>query len=220
MSNLKTGISAFLLAASVLMENALSDPEIKTALERYGVSDDKLLAAKKLYDETVALQHLQKRKYGQQVQATAELRNVWKLAEQQYMKTLKIARTAFQEIAKAEKAAVLHGIRKQSLSEWLVEAQLFYANILGDSELLHALSGYGYSPEKLRQEAALIAAVGKKSMEQKRAMGEAQEATKARDEKIAQLAKRISDLKAVARVAMAEEPQQLEKLGMVVKGKG
>jgi hypothetical protein len=219
MSNLKTRINEFLLFTHVMIEN-VSDPGIKTALASYGFSGEKLLDGKKLYDEAIALQNLQKQKYGERIAATAELEQAWKIAKQQYMKTLKIARVAFRENVKADKATILYGIRKQSLSGWLEQAQIFYTNILNDSELMNILSMYGYSPEKLRRESTLIDEVLDKSLRQKQVIGEAQEATEARDKKISELAKWVSDLRAVAKVALAEDPQQLEKLGVRVKGKG
>lgn len=219
MFKLKMAIGKFLVSSNLIIDNSLSDTVVRNALAGYGFSGDKLLGIKKLYNETEALHSLQKQKYGEQMEATAELQKAWKTAKQQYMKTLKIARIAFRKNIKAEYATILHGIRKQSLSAWLAQAQLFYTNILGDSELMDALSDYGYTPEKLKEEAALIEAVMEKHAEQQRMIGEAQITTAARDEKIAELAKRISDLKAVARVALTDNPQQLEKLGIVVKAK-
>jgi hypothetical protein len=220
MSNLKTRICEFLLSTQLIIENTLSDTVVKKALAGFGYAEEKRLAGKDLYDEAIELDSFQKMKYGEQVAATTELKSLWEAAKQQYMQTLKIARVAFREIVKANKAIFLYGARKRTLSEWLLQAQVFYANILNDSELINALSGYGYSPEKLRRESALIDEVMEKSLEQKRKIGEAQKATEARDKKIAELAKWVSDLKTVARVALAEDPQQLEKLGITVKGKG
>lgn len=217
MSNLKTRISKFMLSTRVMIENSLSDPMIKKALEGYGFFEEKLLAGKKLYDEIVDLGSLQKKKYGERIVATAELNNAWKIAKQQYMRTLTIARVAFEENVKADKAIFLYGLRKRTLSEWLEQAQVFYANILNDSELMNILSEYGYSPEELRWESALIEQVVAKSLQQKKLMGESQEVTKIRDKKIEELVKWVSDLKTVAKVALAEDLQQLEKLG--IKGK-
>jgi hypothetical protein len=197
--------------------NALSDSVIKKALEGYGYAEEKLLAGKKLYDEIAVLDNLRKMKYGERIAATAELNNAWKTAKQQYMQTLKIARVAFRENVKADKAIFLKGVRKRTLSEWLIQAQVFYDNILNDGELMEILSRYGYSPERLRQKSALLAQVVDKSFQQKKEIGEAQEVTETWDKKIDELAQWISDFRAVARVALADDPQQLEKLGILAR---
>ena len=128
-------IDQLLLAAQVMTENALADEVIKTALAGFGYSEEKLNAGKKLYEEAVALQNAQKKEYGDQVAATAELNDVWDQARQQYIRTLKIARIAFNKNIKADKATMLFGRRKESLSGWLAQAQIFYANILKDTHI-------------------------------------------------------------------------------------
>jgi uncharacterized protein (DUF3084 family) len=100
---------------------------------------------------------------------------------------------AFQEKIKADKATMLYGSRKRSLSGWLEQAQAFYANILNDNDLMNALSQYGYSQEKLEQESNLLNDVAAKIFQQKKEMGEAQAATQSRDRKIDELAKWVSD---------------------------
>lgn len=156
MSSGKSPIDEFLLSAQVMIENALSDPKVKAALAVYGYTEEKLTAGKTLYTEATALQNAQKKEYGEQVAATAELNAIWETADQQYMKTLKIARVAFQDHVKADKATMLFGSRKRSLSGWLAQTQAFYANIQNDPNLMNALTQYGYSQAKLEQEAGLL----------------------------------------------------------------
>jgi anion-transporting ArsA/GET3 family ATPase len=112
---------------------------------------------------------------------------------------------------------MLFGDRKRSLSGWLEQARAFYTNLLGDSGFLTALSAYGYTQAKLEQEAALVEQVIAKHMAQKKEMGEAQEATAMRDKALDNLAKWISDFRAVVKVALEEDPQQLEKLGILAR---
>lgn len=147
----------------------------------------------------------------------SQLYDLWETADRQYKKTLKIARIAFQDHPKADKAVVLFGRRKESLSGWLAQAQTFYANILKDNDLLDALAQYGYTAEKLQQESDLLNQIAQKNQQQKKEMGESQASTQARDEKIDELAKWVSNLRAVAKVALADDPQQLEKLGILAR---
>lgn len=217
MANLKNPIAEFLLEAQVMIENSLTDPVVKAALATYGYTEETLAVGKTLYDETVALQNAQSKEYGDQVAATSELYDLWKTADRQYMKTLKIARIAFLDHPKADRAVMLFGQRKESLSGWLAQAQLFYANILNDADLMDSLAEYGYTSEKIQQESALLNQIAVKNQQQKKEMGEAQAATQARDKKIDELAKWVSNLRAVAKVALADDPQQLEKLGILAR---
>jgi hypothetical protein len=216
----KKRIDQFMLAARVMIEDALTDDEVGRALISYGYHEEKLMAGKRLYDEVAALQNAQKKVYGERMAATAEFSNSRKTANEQYMKALKVARVAFKDDPKADKALMLHGERKQSFSEWREQAQVFYENILKESDLMNTFSGYGYSPDRLRQEAALLELAVIKSLQQKQKIGEAQEATAIRDNKLDELARWISDFQAVVKVALQDNPQQLEKLGIVVKKKG
>lgn len=219
MANLKNRIDQFLLAAQVMIENAITDPDVKTALAAYGYSEETLATGKTLYNEAIALQNTRKKEYGDQIAATSKLYDIWETANRQYMKTLKIARVAFQELPKADKAVMLFGKRKERLSGWLEQAQAFYANILSDADLMNALFQYGYSLEKLKQESDFLNLVVTKNQQQKKEMGEAQAATAAREKKIDDLAKWISNFKAVAKVALEDNPQQLEKLGILARSK-
>lgn len=219
MANGKNRIDQFLLSAQVMIENALLDAEIKTALSTYGYTEEKLNVGKNLYNEAAALQNARKKEYGDQVAATAELNDIWETAHQQYIRTLKIARVAFNENIKADKATMLFGRRKESLSGWLEQARAFYSNLLGDPAFLTAMAEYGYTNEKLQQESALIDQVVAKHLQQKKEIGETQEATEIRNNALDKLADWISDFRAVAKVALEDNPQQLEKLGILARTK-
>lgn len=84
---------------------------------------------------------------------------------------------------------------------------------------MNTLSQFGYTSQKLKQESDFLKKVRFQSQQQKKEIGEAQATTQARNKKIEELAKWISDFKAVAKVALEQNPQQLEKLGILVRTK-
>ena len=66
----KNKVNDFLMSAKTMIENALSDDTVKTALAAYGYDEAKLQAGKALYDEAFELDLTQKRESGEKVAAT------------------------------------------------------------------------------------------------------------------------------------------------------
>jgi len=220
MSVSRNKVTDFLMSAKTMIENALSDDTVKTALAGYGYDEARLQAGKALYDEAFELDLTQKRESGEKVAATTEFNNLWAEADQQYMKTLKVARIVLKNLYKADQAAMLYGVRKQSFNGWQEQAVSFYANILNDPELLEAMAGYGYPEDRLNQEYEMVQQVIEQNLRQKKEKGESEQATRFRDQKLDQLADFVSDLRGIAKVALADTPDYLEKLGILARSAG
>ncbi len=210
----------FLMSAKTMIENALSDNTVKTAMANYGYDEAKLHAGKALYDKASELDLAQKKEYGEKVAATTEFNNLWAEADQQYMKTLKVARIVLKTLYKADQAVMLYGVRKQSFNGWQEQAVSFYANILSDPQLLEAMARYGYPEDKLKEEYEMVKQVIEKELQQKKEKGESEQATRTRDQKLDELAVFISEMRGIAKVALADTPDYLEKLGILARSAG
>ena len=213
-------VTDFLMSAKIMIENALSDDAVKTALASYGYDETKLQAGKALYDECFELDLTQKKEYGEKVAATTEFNNLWAEADEQYMKTLKVARIVLKNLYKANQAVLLYGTRKQSFNGWQEQAVSFYANILKDSQLLEAMALYGYPEDRLQQEYQTVKEVIEKELQQKKEKGESEQATRTRDQKLDELAVFISEMRGIAKVALSDTPDYLEKLGIMARSAG
>jgi hypothetical protein len=205
-----------LLEAQQAIDGSLNNPAILQTVAHMGYDQPRLQTARALYDEVMALVAAQQREYGEQYEASAALQAAWDAADLAYKRTLKLCRIAFRDQTKAQNALGLNGSRKKSLSGWIEQATTFYINLQGDADFTAVLATYGHDRDKLQAEAALVHAVVAARAAQNKERGEAQEATQLRDAKLDELDQWLADYKAIAEIALAASPQQLEQLGWVI----
>ena len=112
----------------------------------------------------------------------------------------------------------LTGRRATTISGWLKQTSGFYRALLDNEEWKSVLAGFGQTEDTLNAQLAAIEAVAAASEMVKKEKGDAQNATQERDVKIEGLLDWVSDYEVIARIALTDKPQLLEKLGIVVKG--
>lgn len=215
MTRPKNSIADRLLAAQLAIDNAISDTEVKTALAEYGYDETRLGEGKTLLDTTNQLQQTQQKEYGDQYEATDVLKQAHKAADKEYMKFVKIARIALKSEHAVTKKLDLDGIRKKTFSGWVGQARQFYLNALGDSIVVEKMAAYGVTQVKLENGKILLEQAEAANAAQKKEKGEAQQATQERDQAMDNLEEWLSDFIVIARIALEEKPQLLEKLGIV-----
>jgi hypothetical protein len=135
------------------------------------------------------------------------------------MITVKVLRVAFKARPDMLAKFKVTGERNRSLSGWLNDARIMYANILNTPEALEVLANYGYSLERLNEErdgVEKVEALHSKRLAEK---SEAQQGTVERDKAIDALCNWYSDFRAIARIALYDSPQLLEALGITAKRK-
>lgn len=215
MSKTKRTLAEKLLSAQVAIDNAISDVEIKTLLTDYGYDDVRLAEGKALLDNVNQLQQTHQKEYGDQYEATNALKAIWDSANNEYMRFIKISRVALKnELAISQKLG-LSGERKSSFSGWLAQAKQFYLNAIDDPTVIAKLSVFGITQIKLEAGKALVEETETKNAIQEKEKGEAQQATLERDKGADQLFEWVADFIVIARIALEDKPQLLEKLGIV-----
>ena len=208
-------IDTMLNDAQVAIENALNNPEILSALKDFGYTTARIQKGKALYNAAAAAQLAQTAEAGEQIAATATVQDVWETAKKSYMRFLKIARIAFKRNAGISTQLDLSGTRKRTLSGWLAQANQFYANALTNKTVLNGLKEFGTTEQKLKAGLAEVKAVEVANLAQEKEKGEAQAATQKRDAAIDELQDWLSDYLAIAKIALEENPQLLEGLGVL-----
>jgi len=210
-------IDTLLNDAQVAIDNTLSNPDILSAVKDFGYSSAKIQQGKALYNTAAAAQLAQTTEAGEQASATATLNDTWETARKSYMRFVKVARVALKNDVGASVQLDLKGDRKRSLSGWLAQANQFYNNALSNKSALSALKEFGITEQKLKAGLNELKAVEAANLEQEKEKGEAQAATKKRDAAIDELQAWMSDYLAIAKIALEDNPQLLEGLGVLAR---
>ena len=212
----KNTLAEFMEGAKTLIENAAADPSVAATLAGFGYDAVRLAEGHRLWEEADAFAKKMTIDHADKRGASKDFDLAWAAANSAYIKTLKVARVAFGDDVRAITALKLYGPRKQSMAGWLEQADSFYASLSSDRRFAQSLSRFGYDAAKLATEAALVAEVRNKSQAHVQSNGAAQAATAARDAKFRDLDVWVSDFRTICRVAFYENPQELEKLGVMV----
>ena len=210
-------IDTLLNDAQVAIANTLNNSEILKAVEDFGYTNAKIQQGKALYNKAAAAQLEQTTEAGGQVAATATLNDTLETARKSYMRFVKVARIAFKRDPGMSTLLDLKGERKRSLSGWLAQANQFYKNALSDKSVLSALKEFGITEQKLKVGLNEVKAVEDANLAQEKEKGEAQAATKKRDAAIDELQEWLSDYVAIAKIALEENSQLLEGLGILAR---
>ena len=209
-------IDGKLLFAQNAITNSINIPEIQQVLSGSGYDATKLGEGKALHDNAAVLQIKHKKEHGEQFEATDAMHLAKAVVNKTYMKHVKLARIALKSERGSWESLQLTGDRKDSFSGWLKQADTFYTNALNTPEVLTKLAKLGISKKVLTTTQALVDDVGAKYNAQLKEKGEAQTARQQRDFAMDELQEWMSDFIKVARIALEEQAQYLEMLGIVV----
>lgn len=209
-------IAARVHRAELAMTGLESDIEIISALEAFGYSPAKRAEGRALViDAQTVVANIQ-RVRADQLSATQEAKDTEKTARTAYADLAVLARA---ELAgdKATLAALglTAGRVPTSTAAFLMQAdKLFTGALSAQPPLKDKLAGIGYTTAKLTAEQAKITALHTAEQAQQQAIGDAQNLTPEQQRILTELDKYQAKLRKVARIALRETPQLLEKMGI------
>lgn len=213
----KLTVAEFLYQCRLRIKNSIEDQSIQSAVAPMGYTTERLETGDVLLDESEQLCDSFEKEHGEVAQAFANRNKEQEKADKTYRIHLAIAVIVFKNNNAAQAALLLAGRRASTLSGWIRQCNSFYNNLLSNPEWLAQMSTYNIDEEALKAAKQLVANVANFADVIMREKGEAQNATKLRDAKLELLAEWVNDYESIARLALADQPQLLEKLGIVVK---
>ena len=203
---------------SELIDNTISDPAILDGVAVYGYTPEAVNVGKVHLTESAELVIKQGDEDAEQKHADNGFKTLRSKIEAQFDKDRKLAKIALEEEPLLLKVNLgVNGDVSYNFPDLMVELNQFYGNALKSTEIMTAFGGLNITSERLEVAQADIATLKTLKLKQKKEMGEAQMATKERDKKIVVLDKWAKRYKKVAFIAFEDQPQILEKLGILVR---
>lgn len=215
MSKPKQSLDERLNRANTAIVNAMEDPEVQNALTPFGYTPERMQQGRDLLEYAKGMHLKQKSEYGDQFAATEALDAAFDAADKTLAKWRRVAQVALEGDTNACVTLGVHTRRKRSMAAWLTQATQFYTHALANASVLTSLAQYGLTQEKLEAGKAQADAVETAWLAQKKEMGEAQQATQVRDAAMEELEDWLHPFIKIARVALEETPQYMEKLGIL-----
>ena len=155
----------------------------------------------------------QKAAAGVQHAVTEQKGEAWEDAVDAYQDVAKVIRARFQDDSQKLK---LFSLIKQptDIAGFLANAHNVFNVAMNNADVQEGLLKRKLTPEKLQEKYALIVALDEANQDQRGAIGDAQLATEAQDIALDQMHKWYAEYIKICRVALEDESQLLEKLGI------
>lgn len=201
--------------AELAIEGTLGNPDILKVTAGYGFDRKRMLEGQSLLRQTRTLISVGSQKKREQKDASKALKRDSQLAWKTYVHHVAVARLMVDIDSGLWKKLQLGGARKSTYAGWLEQAGKFYNDLLQDEASLTMIK---FSPEEMAQAQAMIEAVRAARQIHKNCKGHTQHSTKAYQQSLTALNAWVKRFFKVANVALEDQKQMLEALGMVVKG--
>jgi len=204
------------LNKSDLTLNNVARPEIAPFLALYGCDAAYFAEGRSLWN--AAREALSRRDFlfGEQQELTRQLNEARDAAYNEYKAFAQIARAVFRD-----RPGILVQLRISGSTPRSVAGLLRVAGTLSDNaadpEIAALLAAHGYTAERIADILAAFEALRQAYEAQQAAKGLTQQATQDLRAAMSALDQWLSQFRAVARVALRDNPQYLEELGILVR---
>jgi len=208
-------IAEFLSLAHVGIINATRAGEVADILTAHGFGAAKLDEGAAMLATARDLDAVKNREYGEQMGATQEMQTAWRTADKTYAVHRKLARLALRDDEQAQVALLLNERKSPLLRNWLVQAEIFYANALDNAEILAAMGQYNVTAGALVEGKTAVSQVAHLRAVQQQRKAIARQTTKRRDDALDALYAWHRVFRTIAKIAL-DGDQRLESLGLKI----
>lgn len=200
-------------SAQMALYNATEQKELLRKLTEYGYSAKRLQEGTALLNNAVLLYNDRNHRYEEKQEVSEQLKTQLRETHQRFKDHVATVKLAFRHDPITLSKFQVQRISTRS-AEWQMQAEYFYIKA---AMYANVLENYQLPQSELVQNQASVEAliaIRNRRMQKK---GEAEEATRRRDQSVQALHAWMTEFRNVARLALKDSPQMLEALGIPVK---
>ena len=195
------------------LSNALSYAPLRKTLTRYSYDRPTLLKGEALLQKALKLQLTKDDTLGAQKDATDAIQQRWRSLKAVFTEHRQLARIAFKSQRGVLTQLKLNDPLKTSFSGWVTQATAFYTKV---GNHLEGMNRYGVDAQGIATVQTQLEELLALYDQQLQRKAEAQHTTEQRNKVIKELDHWMREFYQIAKIALKDEPQQLEMLGIVV----
>ncbi len=209
--------SKFLERVRTALTNASGNQVIKSALANFGFGDAEHAAGQKKYEGTLAVWENNKKEDAETVTAATEYKAQYSAVAAALKRNRDLVRKYFRNQPGYLVELGVQGTFPSKYNELFDSASRFYLGILSNNAILQQLTRIHIGAEVA--DAQMKALSDLKTMRSKldSETAESQDATKTKDAALIEMKEWLDDFYALAQIALYDQPQLLEALGMFVR---
>lgn len=193
------------------------DGKVKVLLEERGVDEAYLQRGVTLYGETETYLRQVDVERQDQKRAYDEYHVQKDSVQEQMDDDLKLVRTLSRKDKDLQNRLELTTGRATAVEQWIEKGLRFYSLLLQEPEFVTKLAKFKLDAHTIAANQQTLSNLKVLRDTAQKEKGEAQEATRLRNEKMEELEDYCYELKALAQLALKGKPQLLEKLGITVR---
>lgn len=200
----------------VLIFNS-SKPEVEPFLANMGADETFIKTGEDLYNSVITLSENQEKEQQEQNLAYDqyhELKDECKTKARKNFRLIKMASRADKNLQNRLK---IYTPKESGIEEWIKQTLEFNNLVLNETSFLASLARFKITVESLNTDKSALESLKTLRNQAISEKGQAQEATRLRNEKMEELEDYCYELRTIATIALADQPQLLEMLGILVR---
>ena len=201
----------------VSFENVEKQPEIATIMAEFGYDETLLTEGKTLLTKTRQAFDFNKKEDDETTEAYKNFTELKENLAKTYTLHRKKGKVIFRKEPTTLSKLALTGSLPTAYIKWLETVKKFYTVAAADSDIQSKLVRLKITTEEINGTIQLITNLELARAEYLREKGESQDSTKSKDKAFGEIDDWMSEFYAVAKIALEDNPQLLESLGIFVR---